>query len=85
MSSVIDARAIMFPVNEVLVPRVAELPTCQNTFCAWALPIRLTWLLPDAVVTVETTWKIQTALGSPPPSSVRIPVMPSEGWPLVVR
>ena len=28
--SVMDVKAIMFPKNEVVVPRVAELPTCQN-------------------------------------------------------
>lgn len=29
--SVIDVYARMFPTNEVLVPRVTELPTCQKT------------------------------------------------------
>ena len=30
--SVMLVSARIFPWNEVLVPRVAELPTCQNTF-----------------------------------------------------
>jgi hypothetical protein len=29
--AVIDIRARMFPLNVVVVPRVAELPTCQKT------------------------------------------------------
>src|ERR1700674_5057709 len=44
----------------------------------------MTWLLPAAVISVDTIWKIQTAFGSPPPSRVRFPVIPSEGWALVV-
>ena len=63
--SVTDACAMMVPSNMVLVPRVAELPTCQTTLCDCALPIRSTWLLPAAVSRVETIWKIQVALGSP--------------------
>ena len=63
--SVMDACAMMVPVNVVFVPSVAELPICQNSLWACALPIRMTWLFPAAVVRVETTWKIQTALGSP--------------------
>ena len=37
-----------------------------------------TTLLSDAVVSVEPAWKIKTAFGSPPPSSVRVPVSPIE-------
>jgi hypothetical protein len=29
--TVIELRAKMFPANELVVPRVAEVPTCQNT------------------------------------------------------
>ena len=75
--SVMEARAIMFPDMVVLVPRVAELPTCQITFLAWARPMRLT--LPAAVVSVEPIWKMNTAFGSPLPSRVTFPVIPSEG------
>ena len=77
--AVTDASAIMVPVKVVFVPRVAELPTCQVTFWAWAPLIRMTLLLPAAVVSVDTTWKIQTALGSPLPSRVRFPVIPRDG------
>ena len=34
----------MFPWNVLLVPRVAELPTCQNTFLGRAPPARMTSL-----------------------------------------
>jgi hypothetical protein len=80
--SVTDAFAIMFPANVVLVPSVAELPTCQNTFLDRAPPDMVTWLLPAAVVRVDTIWKIQTPLA--PPLRARFPVIPSEGWALVV-
>jgi hypothetical protein len=42
----------------------------------------MTWLLFEAVVSVETIWKIQTPLEGP--LRVRFPVIPSEGWALVV-
>ena len=32
--AVIDVSARMVPLNDEYVPRVAELPTCQNTFAA---------------------------------------------------
>jgi hypothetical protein len=34
-------------------------------------------LEPVAVVRVEAIWKTQTEVGSPPPFSVRLPVMPN--------
>ena len=42
--TVIDVRARIVPTNDEVVPRVAELPTCQKTLHAWALLIRLTLL-----------------------------------------
>ena len=75
--SVMDACAMMFPDIFVFIPSVAELPTCQITFFDWARPIKLTW--PEAVVSVEAIWKMNTALGSPLPSRVRFPVIPSDG------
>jgi len=30
--TVMELRAKMFPANELVVPRVAEVPTCQNTW-----------------------------------------------------
>src|SRR5450830_406231 len=65
--------ARMFPANEVVVPRVAELPTCQNTL--QFDPPLMTWtteLL--AVVSVLPIWKTKTALGSPWASRVSVPV-----------
>jgi hypothetical protein len=35
-----EVNARMLPANVVWVPRVAELPTCQNTLHAWAPPVR---------------------------------------------
>jgi hypothetical protein len=43
------------PLNEDVVPSVAELPTCQNTWQAWAPLMTLTWLA-EAVISVEATW-----------------------------
>jgi hypothetical protein len=71
--SVIDVKARMFPLKAVFVPRVAELPTCQKTLHAWVPLMRFT-LLADAVVRVDPIWKMKTALGSPWPSSVTVPV-----------
>jgi len=52
VSSVIDVVAIIVPAKFVVVPRVAELPTCQNTLQACA-PFSSTTVLDDAVVSVE--------------------------------
>ena len=60
------------PTSAVPVPSVAELPTCQKTPQGPPLMIDTTELL--AVVSVLPIWKMKTALGSPPPSSVRMPV-----------
>ena len=40
--TVIDANAMMVPDNTEYVPRVAELPTCQNTFDAFVPPANTT-------------------------------------------
>lgn len=73
--ALMDVRARMLPLNVVFVPRVAELPTCQNTLQGWAPLIRET-LLPEPVIRVLATWKMNTALGSPWASSVTVPVRP---------
>lgn len=68
--------ATMVPTKLVPVPRVAELPTCQNTLQACPPLIRTTDE-PLAVVSVLAgIWNIQTALGSFWASSVRVPVNP---------
>jgi RecA/RadA recombinase len=50
--SVIDVDARIEPLNCVVVPSVAELPTCQNTLHACA-PFSRATTLPDAVVNVD--------------------------------
>jgi hypothetical protein len=69
---VMSVSARMLPTKVVEVPRVAELPTVQKTLQACAPFSRITEL-EDAVVSVEAAWKMNTALGSPPPSRVRAP------------
>ena len=74
---VIDCMARMTPEKLVVVPSVAELPTCQKTLHACAPLMRFT-LLADAVVSVEPAWNTKTVLGLPWASSVRAPVRPSD-------
>ena len=69
----IEVSARTDPTNVVAVPRVAELPTCQKTWHAWAPPTSATVLL-LAVISVEPAWKTKTASGSPPASRVTVPV-----------
>ncbi len=73
--TVIDVSARIVPTKLELVPRVAELPTCQKTLHAWAPPTRVT-VLADAVMRVEAALKMKTAFGSPWASRVRFPVIP---------
>ena len=56
--------ARMFPANVVVVPSVAELPTCQNTLQCEP-PLITTTDEPLAVVSVLPIWKMKTALGLP--------------------
>ena len=75
VTKVMLADARIFPTNEVPDPRVAELPTCQNTLQPGPEPLLLkpTDEL-DAVVRVLPIWKIQTALGLPSALRVSTPV-----------
>ncbi|MBE1598312.1 hypothetical protein H4687_004441 [Streptomyces stelliscabiei] len=77
--SVMDARAMMVPTKSEFVPRVAELPTFQNTLQACAPLMSLT-LLFEAVISVSVVWKMKTALGSPSALSVSSPVIPNVGF-----
>src|SRR5579864_129234 len=61
---VIEVSARMFPLKTELVPKVAELPTCQKTLQALAPLVRTTWL-PLPVVSVDAIWKMNTASGFP--------------------
>ncbi len=72
-----DVSARMSPTKPEEVPSVAELPTCQTTLHGCAPLMSMTWL-PDAVVRVEATWNMKTALGSPCASSVSAPVSPTD-------
>jgi hypothetical protein len=71
--AVIEASAKTVPRNVVLVFRVAELPTCQNTLQADAPLMRLT-VLSVAVMRVLLAWKMNTAPGSFCASRVTVPV-----------
>jgi hypothetical protein len=59
--------AIMVPLKSVFVPRVAELPTCQNTLQPGTPTPGLikTTDAPEMVVSVLPALKTQAALGSP--------------------
>ena len=48
----IDCIAMMVPLKTEVVPKVAELPTCQKMLDANAPPLRITFR-PDVVVRVE--------------------------------
>jgi hypothetical protein len=71
--SVTEANARIVPTKEVVLPSVAELPTCQKTLHACA-PFSRTTDEAEAVIKVEPAWKMKTALGSPPAFNVRGPV-----------
>jgi hypothetical protein len=77
VSSVAEDKANTLPTNAVVEPRVAELPTCQNTLQACAPSISLTVLL-EAVVSVDPAWKMNTEERSFCPSRVTVPVRPIE-------
>jgi hypothetical protein len=50
--NVMDSIAMTVPLKTEVVPKVAELPTCQKMFEATAPPARMT-LRPDVVVSVD--------------------------------
>src|ERR1035437_8021239 len=77
--NVILSVAIIVPTNEVVVSRVAELPTCQNTLQPGPEPplIKVTDE-PGWVMSVVPVLKIQTAFGSPRALRVSVPVNPAE-------
>jgi hypothetical protein len=70
---VIDVRAIIEPAKSLVVPSVAELPTCQNTWQACA-PFSNTTRLEVAPSREEPAWKMKTEFALPPPSRVSVPV-----------
>ena len=78
---VMEVSAMMVPLKVELVPRVAELPTCQKMLQGSA-PLMRRMLLSGAVTRVEPAWKIQKALGSPAALRVRVPENSRELLPL---
>jgi hypothetical protein len=79
VSSEMSWAAIMVPTNAELSPRVAEVPTRQNTLQPGAEPPLVTTTDElDAVMSVLAILKTQTALGSPCASRVRVPVIPAD-------
>ena len=71
--SVMLVSARMFPANEVVVPSVAELPTCQKTLHCDP-PLIITTEEPLAVVSVLPILKMNTAAALPCALSVSVPV-----------
>ena len=72
--------ARMLPTNVVPVPSVAELPICQKT-CGgrvWLPALMTATDDPDAVVSVEPVWKMNSASGLPWKSRVNVPVRNAE-------
>src|SRR5687767_4670552 len=72
--AVMDASAMTDPANTENVPNVADDPTCQYTLHERA-PFTNATMLEDAVVKLLAVLKTNTAFGSPPPSSVSVPVI----------
>jgi hypothetical protein len=68
----IDCIAIIVPLKEEVVPKVAELPTCQKILDAKAPPANIT-CRPDVTVSAEAIWIINTAPGFPFASKVTLP------------
>ena len=75
--SVIDVVARIVPAKFVVVPKVAELPTCQKTLHACA-PFSNATTLVEAVVKDDPASKMKTESGLPPPLRVTVPVRPME-------
>ena len=77
--TVIDASAMMFPRKTEPEPSVAELPTCQNTLHSCA-PLMSVTVLADAVMSVESVWKMNTESRLPAPSRTSGPVRLKGEW-----
>ena len=72
--AVIDWSAYILPENSEFIPKVAELPTCQNVLHAFVFSVYTT-LLSVAVTRVDSIWKMNSASSSPLESSVKVPVI----------
>ena len=69
---VMDCMAIMVPLKTEVVPKVAELPTCQKMLDANAPPLSIT-CRPEVVVNEDAICIMKTALAFPFASKVRSP------------
>jgi len=67
----------MVPAKLELTPRVAEVPTCQNTLLA-RTPPESTTEVPVPVVNVEPIWKTKTELAFPVRVRLPGPTIPVE-------
>src|ERR1051325_9369455 len=63
---------MIVPLKLEVVPRVADVPTCQKMLEALAPPLNVTWR-PAVGVRVAAIWKMQTAFAFPCASSPRSP------------
>ena len=70
--NVIDCMASTVPLNDDVVPKVAELPTCQKILDAKAPPAKMT-LRPEVVVNVVAICIMKIASAFPLASNVRSP------------
>jgi len=70
--NVMDCITKTVPLKTEVVPKVAELPTCQKMLEANAPPVRIT-LRPDVVVSEDAIFIIKTAFEIPFASKVRSP------------
>ncbi len=77
--AVTEARARTVPTKVELVPRVAELPTCQKTLQEACEVVNLTTLR-EPVIRVLEAWKMNTAFGFVRLSSVSVPVRLRFPW-----
>lgn len=72
LSTVIEVSAKIVPTKNEPLPRVAELPICQNTLHSEA-PLVREIVLPVLVISVESVWKMNTASELPCPSRTSWP------------
>ena len=73
LSRLMDKSAIILPANNVLEPRVAELPTSKYTPSV-AFPFMIVIFEALAVVSVLPIWKTKFVLDRPAKSRTRVPV-----------
>ncbi|KAF4621643.1 hypothetical protein G7Y89_g14507 [Cudoniella acicularis] len=72
-SAVTETCARIVPANAMLIPKVADVPTCQKTLQGKPPPESIT-AEPTEVTKVEPIWKYQASVGDPVPASIKVPV-----------